>query len=109
MYYEFPLKYYGLLTKGNNFVLLETSSFDRENHRTFLFLNPIRILKANSVTDTSKLFKEIQHNIHLGYYVAGYLGYECCSSFENIKQWKNTQEDYPLAWFGVYNKPLIFN
>jgi para-aminobenzoate synthetase/4-amino-4-deoxychorismate lyase len=109
MYKDFPAEYYELLTKKNNFVLLETSRYDAENQRTFLFLDPIRVLQIDRVSDVDILLQAIQHQVQQGYYVAGYLGYECGSHFENIRRWENAPRPPPLAWFGVYNEPLIFN
>ena len=109
MYKDFPAEYYELLTKKNNFVLLETSRYDTENHHTFLFLDPIHVLQIDRVSDVDVLLQAIQHQAQQGYYVAGYLGYECGYHFENIRRWENASQNSPLAWFGVYHEPLIFN
>jgi para-aminobenzoate synthetase/4-amino-4-deoxychorismate lyase len=109
MYKDFLTDYYELLTNKNNFVLLETSLYDTKNQHTFLFLDPIHVLQIDRVSDVDVLLQAIQHHAQQGYYVAGYVGYECGYHFENIRIWENASQNYPLAWFGVYNEPLIFN
>lgn len=109
MYKDFPPEYYTLLTHTHNFVLLETSRYDTHNQHTLLFLNPILILQIDQVAQVGSLLQAIQHYTEQGYYVAGYFGYECGFYFENIGTPQNPPPNQPLAWFGVYNEPLIFN
>ena len=56
-----------------------------------------------------RLFAEIEKSIGEGFFVAGYFGYECGYHFENIDPQAPVHPSVPLAWFGVYRSPLIFN
>jgi para-aminobenzoate synthetase/4-amino-4-deoxychorismate lyase len=92
---------------GANSVFLETSRYDPENYRSFIFLNPISILEIYSINEVDDLFRNIEYYLNQGYYLAGYFTYECGYHFENIV--KSLTYKNPIAWIGVYHDPLIFN
>lgn len=102
-----PTKYCHLADTHNNSVLLETLLYDKNNYKTFLFIEPTEILQAFRLEDVPELFKNIGSRLAKNYYVAGYLNYEAGYHFEKITELK--KQSRPIAWFGVYNKPLIFN
>jgi para-aminobenzoate synthetase/4-amino-4-deoxychorismate lyase len=92
-------------------VLLQTSRFDADNHRSFLFVDSLRTLQTNTLDELPALFQEIEVALSEGCYVAGYLSYDCGYHFEHfpdivIATLANT---LPLAWFGVYRTPVIFD
>jgi para-aminobenzoate synthetase/4-amino-4-deoxychorismate lyase len=89
-------------------VLLETSRFDAENHRSYLFTHPIAFLAAYTLDDIPDLFRRIELALSEGHHVAGYLSYECGYHFERFDESPLPQQ-IPLAWFGVYTRPVIFN
>ena len=60
-------------------MLLQTSRFDAENYRSYLFLRPSRTLAAGSA-----LFDEIEQALAEGAYVAGFFAYECGESLKEI-------------------------
>ncbi len=92
---------------GVNSVFLETSNYDPENYRSFIFMNPVSVLSINSTNEVRNLFKDIEYYLEQGYYLAGYFTYECGYHFENkIKSYTGKN---PIAWFGIYHEPLIFN
>jgi para-aminobenzoate synthetase/4-amino-4-deoxychorismate lyase len=86
-------------------VFLQTTRPDAENHRSLLFLHPLRILTTNNPADLSQLFAGIETALAEGLYVAGYLAYEAGYVLQNIP---HTATNSPLAWFGVYTAPLSF-
>ena len=53
-YVKLPARYYSLVASNPGSVLLQTSRYDAENHRSFLFFRPERTLASSSV-----LFDEI--------------------------------------------------
>ncbi len=85
-------------------VLLETIRPDPENRKSLLFARPVTTLVARRVDEVPALLQAIDEAITDGYYVAGYLGYECGFAFEDIAP--PPVMSYPLAWFGVYAGPL---
>lgn len=89
-------------------VLLETSRFDEENHRSYLFTHPITIIAAYQLDDIPDLFRRIELALAHGHHVAGYLSYECGYHFERFSE-PALLPQLPLAWFGVYTRPFIFD
>jgi para-aminobenzoate synthetase/4-amino-4-deoxychorismate lyase len=88
-------------------VLLETSRFDAENHRSYLFLDPLRVLTANTGEELSGLFAQIEAALAAGHFVAGFLSYESGYSLQGIAD--DSPRDLPLGCFGVYREPIVFD
>ncbi|HEX9069681.1 MAG TPA: aminodeoxychorismate synthase component I [Ktedonobacterales bacterium] len=112
-YKPLPSHFYQLLTEHNNAVLLESARCDAENHHSLLFLDPVEVLRIDQVTDVGALLEHIQQVTERGYYAAGYLSYECGAFFEprlrSPEARSSEQPCAPLAWFGVYRAPLVFD
>jgi para-aminobenzoate synthetase / 4-amino-4-deoxychorismate lyase len=89
-------------------VLLQTSRFDAENHHSYLFLHPIHTISAQSLAEIPDLFRRIELALAQGHHVAGYLSYECGYHFERFEE-PPLSLQLPLAWFGVYSHPFIFD
>jgi para-aminobenzoate synthetase / 4-amino-4-deoxychorismate lyase len=89
-------------------VLLETARFDEENQRSYLFFNPLQIIAVQQLDDIPDLFRRIELALAEGHHVAGYLSYECGYHFERFDE-PPLPSQLPLAWFGVYTKPFIFD
>jgi len=85
-------------------VLLETSRFDAENCRSYLFARPVRTLSASSA-----LFDEIEQALAGGAYVAGFLSYECGEDLKGLGRCGPQDTNTPVAWFGVYSKAFVFD
>jgi len=109
MYIELPSSLHSQLIRSNNFVLLETSKCDDENFRSYLFINPIDTIKIYSIREVPYLFQKIEEKVRQGCYLAGYVSYECGYHFEKIFSDLNCNLHYPIAWFGVYERPIVFN
>lgn len=92
-----------------NCVLLETSRLSSEERRSYFFLNPTHIISIRRLEDVPHLFSDLEQYISGGFFVAGYFGYECGYHFEEIAPHVSLHPSLPLAWFGVYRTPLIFN
>src|SRR5271168_2694987 len=107
-WFRLPRQTHAIAAENPGSVLLETSRFDPSNQHSYLFLNPRRILSAKELVDIPRVFSEIEQALAQGLYVAGFLSYECGYHFEPCAHAGKSQ-DLPLAWFGVYDKPLVFD
>ncbi|HEY1903488.1 MAG TPA: aminodeoxychorismate synthase component I [Terracidiphilus sp.] len=81
---------------------------------TRLFTAPLRVCVANHLAELPNLFAEIERAVSTGLYAAGYFSYECGQFFEPttaqpISLPRDTQTTQPLAWFGIYRQPYIFD
>ena len=99
-----------LAARSHDAVLLETARFDAGNTRSLLFLSPVEVLSAHALPDLPALFERIEHALASGRYVAGYLAYECGAHFAlDLHEGLQRTDDLPLAWFGVYERPFVFD
>ncbi len=103
----FPCNLEAYVADEQNVVLLETSKCDSEHYRSFLFTKPAEILQVFSLEEIPRLFDSMEEKLQEGYHIAGYMAYECGFHFESIPHEIATSS--PLAWFGVYKAPMIFN
>jgi para-aminobenzoate synthetase / 4-amino-4-deoxychorismate lyase len=90
-------------------VLLQTSRFDAFNRKSLLFLDPLRTITAFELHEIPKLFRQIEEALASGLYIAGYMGYECGYHFERFDGIVVETGELPLAWFGVYAAPVVFD
>ena len=90
-----------------NSVILETVRPDRGTTRTLLFSDPIEIIQAHSAEEIIPSFQRIEAALRKRYYLAGYVSYECGNHFEGLPS--NIDIGEPLLWFGVYEKPLMYD
>ena len=109
MYVELPVSFYTQLIRNKNVVLLETSKYDENNFISYLFINPVDAIKIHSIKEVPYLFLKIEEYLKQNYYLAGYLCYEFGYHFEEVFSNLNVHLNYPVAWFGVYEKPIVFN
>ncbi len=103
-YVRLPARYCALAASIPGSVLLQTSRFDAENYRSYLFLRPARTLAAGSA-----MFDEIERALAEGAYVAGFFTYECGESLEEIGRSETRDSNTPVAWFGVYTEVFVFD
>jgi para-aminobenzoate synthetase/4-amino-4-deoxychorismate lyase len=90
-------------------VLLETSRFDATNNQSLLFVHPVQVLAASKLDEIPRLFSQLEEALANGFYVAGFIGYECGYHFQPLNAVTLDPSDLPLAWFGVYRSPLIYD
>ena len=103
-YVPLPARYRSLAASIPGSVLLQTSRFDAENHRSYLFLRPARMLAAGRA-----LFDEIEQALTDRSYVAGYFSYECGESLKELRRRDVQSTNPPVAWFGVYPEAFVFD
>jgi para-aminobenzoate synthetase/4-amino-4-deoxychorismate lyase len=91
----------------------------RESCHSRLFTSPSQILKAYKLAELPALFVAIESAVAAGFYAAGYFAYECGAFFEPtaapvesiaaILQPAQPSTPQPIAWFGIYNQPILFD
>ncbi|WP_216850316.1 hypothetical protein, partial [Granulicella sp. L46] len=113
-YTPLPTSIHTLVERTPNAILLETSRFDATNHHSYLFLQPTRILTANTLEEIPALFAQIEAALSEGLHIAGYLSYECNAHFEpstarQPDQSSPSAQDLPLAHLAAYPAPIIFD
>jgi para-aminobenzoate synthetase / 4-amino-4-deoxychorismate lyase len=106
---QLPQQFHAVAAEHPGAVLLQTARFDTQNHRSLLFIDPLRTITASTPEDVPALFREIEAALAEGLHVAGFIGYECGYHFETIGALPFGQQELPLAWFGVYHDPIIFD
>ena len=106
---DLPKEYYGLLQGKENVVLLESAQNDRNDIYSFLFVDPVQVLQIHRVSELADLLASIPEYVQQGYYLAGYFAYECGYHIEKLGLLDYHSEKQPLAWFGVYQQPIIYN
>ena len=127
MVHQFPGNYIQHFDEFSDLVFLETGRVDSENYRSWFFANPVAVLRIEQLAEMPWLFGEIEKHLSRNHYLAGYFTYECGAHFEPHSHshkrtvhgcapahgcaqdagWKPSQ--HPLAWFGVYDAPAVFN
>ncbi len=108
-WHPLPKQFHALVAAHPDSVLLQTSRFDASNKRSFLFLDPVQTIPAYTLDEIPNLFRRIEQSLADGFYMAGFLSYECGYHFERFKDVALTPQSLPLAWFGIYRKPFIYN
>ena len=105
----FPAEYYAL-TEESGSVLLETSRFDGDNCHSYLFRQPLEVIRIQALEQVPGLFQLVEQELARGHFLAGFIGYECGYHFEPAAAPpKLTDSGLPLAWLGVYGPPLVFD
>lgn len=94
---------------GNHSVLLATTRCDAGDHHSYLYMEPHRVLAANTLEELSEMLDAMESATAAGFYLAGYLSYECSGLFQPGNQGTSQADGLPLAWFGVYRRPLVFD
>lgn len=86
-------------------VWLETLRKDKDNTQNFLFADPVRIITCQNPAELDKCFRQMERARRQGYYLAGFFAYELGYFLEETLKACCPQQQYPLLWFGVFEKP----
>lgn len=89
-------------------MLFETSLSNRDNFKSFIFFNPVDIIRINHYRDINRAFRRIEMYAKK-YFLAGYFSYELGYFFENDSFKINPDFVYPLINLCVFDKAIIFN
>ncbi|TRZ96248.1 aminodeoxychorismate synthase component I [bacterium] len=111
-----PNKYYGLpkisasyIEKQEYFLLFESALCDKDNFKSYIFSQPIEVIKIKNSLQIEDAFKKIQV-YSKKYYLAGYFAYELGYSFEKIFSPAAAHRcGYPLIYLCVFDKAVCFD
>ncbi|MBC2207919.1 aminodeoxychorismate synthase component I [Listeria booriae] len=73
------------------------------NGKTQLFSSPEAIIQTDNIEEVTERMQQVEQAIDLGYYVAGYVGYEAAPAFNKHLQ-TFAPGKMPLLWFGVFRE-----
>jgi len=91
-------------------MLLETTKVSPENHRSFLFVEPVDRVVCRGDGDPADFFRQAEERLAQGYYLAGWLSYEFGYLLEPALSGKWTgRSSAVLADFGVFAKPHMYD
>jgi len=76
---------------------------------TRLFTAPLRVCVANQPDELGPLFAAIERAVAAGHYAAGFFAYESAAFFEPKANLLPSLPGQPLAWFGIYDRPHLFD
>ena len=106
-----PSEMHSLVAGAPDSVLLETSRCDAVNRRSFAFLGAERVIRVSTLDEVPEMFRQVEAALAAGFYLAGYVAYECGYHFEFERFGRAVIEEQglPLGWFGVYRRPVVFD
>jgi para-aminobenzoate synthetase / 4-amino-4-deoxychorismate lyase len=90
---------------GTNEVLIQ----DSRQGLWMRFRNPLRIYSAYQVDEVVPLLHSIEEAVESeGLTAAGFVSYEAAAAFDSSHVTRPAEKDFPLAWFGLYEKSEVF-
>src|SRR5436305_4121648 len=109
MFQELPENWYQLVSGREDIVLLESTLPRGQHRRSFLFVDPVQILRMEWGGEVGNLFASVTRYLEQGYYLAGYFAYEYGSLLASLKRRADSRMHQPLVWLGVYREPWIYD
>ncbi len=102
-----PLDLKTLLGEKGPFVFLETTRPGSYDHHNLFFKDPKDILIYRPGDDLEAFGRKVEKALGQGFWLAGFWSYEF-GYWQNPKlyPWRKHPEKVPLAWLGVFHKPL---
>lgn len=97
------------LDRHDDFVFLESSRVTKENHRSFLFVNPSKWLTCAAKEDAAAFLDQADQFCQQGFFLAGWLDYEFGYLLEPRLRGCATDDSSKLAVLGLFQQPLIFD
>lgn len=94
------------LGEQRDFVYLDSSMPDRQNHQSLLFAEPLEWLRCYGEDNRRSFLEQVEEWLHKGFYLCGWLGYEFLHE-EHAIGFKETSP--LLAELGVFEEPLRFD
>jgi para-aminobenzoate synthetase/4-amino-4-deoxychorismate lyase len=102
----------GFLSGQEDFVFLDTSRPDRENHQSLLFVDPVERLRCQPGESAMRFLQDVEGWLGQGYYLAGWFDYDFGRLFEDKlakRPARAGESDTCLADLGVYRAPRVFD
>ncbi|MCF6188636.1 MAG: chorismate-binding protein, partial [Desulfobulbaceae bacterium] len=95
----------------DDFVFLETCRMSEENHRSFLFTEPVCRLECSGEDDVFKFLGRVEAYRGQGYVLAGWFAYEFGYLLEPVlgDLARPGERNATIAMLGVFEEPLIYN
>ena len=90
------------------FFLFETSLCGPQDFMSYIFVNPVKIIKVRNFSEIEPAFTEIEKYSRT-HYLAGYFSYELGYYFERESLRTKNVFEYPLIHLCVFDKRLYFN
>lgn len=88
-------------------VVCRMPSSDDTEARFSLFTNPIDIISAQKPGDIIPSIHKMEKLLERGKILAGFFSYEASIGLDSSKKVHSVPTNFPLLWFGVYEKPTI--
>ena len=90
------------------FAIYETLKIDEDNFLSYIFFLPKEKLVLDDPQNIKEFFKLLEKKIKEGFYLAGFLSYEL-GYFLDYKDNVDFNFGFPLAFFYVFEKPIVYN
>ncbi len=90
------------------FMLFETRFYDSRNFKSYVFIDPVKVIRANSLRQVREAFNDIEIYSR-DCYVAGYFAYELGYYLEDEIFSPVRESDTPLLCLGIFRKKLFFD
>ncbi len=102
---------FGFLADHKDFVFLDTSRPDLENHTSLLFTEPVDRLRCYPGADAAHFLGDAEDWLKRGFWLAGWFDYDFGGLLEEKLAFDRATADAPaaLADLGVYRKPYIYD
>ncbi|MDW7773325.1 MAG: aminodeoxychorismate synthase component I [Desulfobulbaceae bacterium] len=97
------------LENRQDFVFLDTSRVTEENHRSCLFLDPVKWLICGNRDQAALFFQECRELRQQGYFLAGWFSYEFGYLLEPSLYRASEKIAGPFSVLGVFKNPIIFD
>lgn len=93
-------------------IFLDTALPDIDNRYSYLFIKPVKVVRADTLADVPALLASLDA-CKDRYWQCGYIAYEAAFAldgpFAGMRQASPEGKCLPLGWFGVFEKPYIFD
>ncbi len=92
-------------------VFLDTARVLPDEHRSYLFTDPVMEITAYRPEDTVKIYRQIEKALARGLYVAGWWGYEWgYALMPRLTPLLHRHRPHgPLVWLGIFENPLVWD
>ncbi len=92
------------------FVLLESSLYNKENHLSYVFTDPERIITCYRTKQIKPCLEQLEELKKQGFFLSGFLSYEAGYAFcKKFRHNQNKKYKFPLIWMGVFKNPYIYD
>ena len=90
------------------FAIYETLKVYEDNFLSYIFFSPKEKLVLTNPQNIEKFFEQLENKLNKGFYLAGFLSYEL-GYFLDYKDSVDYNFKFPLAFFYVFEKPIVYN